>query len=92
MVYEDLKIALVLFKGNRKDFPWLESNVIPAARNVASTSDYVMLAHAVLRDHIEFSLKQIVKAKELIIHYEFEVAQYRLLWDIGVHSGQTKEI
>lgn len=64
MVYEDLKIALVLFKGNRKvDLPWLESNVIPAARNVASTSDYVMLAHAVLRDHIDFSLKQIVKAK-----------------------------
>lgn len=55
----------------------------------ALESGYIKLSSTFLQTHIHFGLKQIVASKELIAHYENQIAEYHLLLDVAVYSRKT---
>lgn len=92
-----LKIALVLFKCHRKvDLPWTETGVVAGADTTSlvhadALAEYITMSSSFLQSQIDCGIQQIVYVRELIVHYEYQISQFRLLLRIGVRSGQKRK-
>lgn len=61
-----------------------------ASSSTVHSSNYVMLSTSFVQSQIDFGLQQMKTVRKIIAHYKVHVADYRLLLDVGVHSGQKK--
>lgn len=95
---EFLKIAHALFKGHMNvDLPWSEEGVVPCAGDtpwtpIVLSNGYVTMSTSFLQEWIDFGLQHIVQVKALTAHYENQVVEFRLLFDVASNYGQKGEI
>lgn len=82
-------------RETKEDLPWFEYGVARDIGNTSSSftrtnSDYIKLLPYSLQVQINFGIKHTVHSKDLIAHYEAQVAEYRILLDVVVHFGKKK--